>query len=185
MLKVLITGHTKGIGKALAECFANDGHEVIGFSRSEGNDIADAAVRDTLLNVLMGCDVFVNNAYVPIYQHELLESAYTMYSDTDKYIIHIGSKIIDEDPKKLENHEWFITYYNNKTKSQEFIEKNLYGAKTALRIINVIPGFIETDMTKHVDYKKIKVDKLANFVYDVFKMRNDFLVEEVKINPSK
>jgi len=184
-MKVLITGHTRGIGKALAECFTNDGHEVIGFSRSEGNDIANADVRSNLLTTLSDCDVFVNNAYIPDFQHELLESAYNIYKNSNKYIIHIGSKIIDIDPKSLGEDQWFTTYFDNKTKSQEFIEKNLYGRNTSLGIINVIPGFIETDMTEHVDYKKIKVDKLANFVYDVFKMRNDFLVEEVKINPSK
>ena len=34
-MKVLITGTSQGIGKAIAELFLNKGHEVIGIDRQE------------------------------------------------------------------------------------------------------------------------------------------------------
>ena len=37
--KIVITGHSRGIGKKLADYFYNSGHEVIGISRSKSNNI--------------------------------------------------------------------------------------------------------------------------------------------------
>lgn len=36
-MKVLITGTTQGIGKAIAERFLREGHEVIGIDRQPGS----------------------------------------------------------------------------------------------------------------------------------------------------
>jgi nucleoside-diphosphate-sugar epimerase len=38
-MKIAITGHTAGIGKALAEIYANKGHEIVGLSRRNGYNI--------------------------------------------------------------------------------------------------------------------------------------------------
>jgi len=38
-MKIAITGHKKGIGKAFAEQLSARGHEIIGISRSDGENI--------------------------------------------------------------------------------------------------------------------------------------------------
>jgi hypothetical protein len=61
-MKVVITGHTYGIGKALYEHFQTfGGWEVVGLSRSNGYDI-DADF-DKVVEVASGCFLFINNAY--------------------------------------------------------------------------------------------------------------------------
>ena len=45
-MKIAITGHTKGIGKAIADLYPN----VIGFSRSNGYDISKL---DTIENIII------------------------------------------------------------------------------------------------------------------------------------
>ncbi len=58
-MKIVITGHTQGIGKALFENFKE--HEVIGLSRSNGYDIDKNF--DAVVAAAQGCDLFINNAY--------------------------------------------------------------------------------------------------------------------------
>ena len=40
-MKILITGSSQGIGKAIAELFLNNGHEVIGLDRQDSTIIHD------------------------------------------------------------------------------------------------------------------------------------------------
>ena len=61
-MKVVITGHTWGVGKALYEHFQTFfGWEVIGLSRSNGYDI-DVDF-DKVVKAASGCFLFINNAY--------------------------------------------------------------------------------------------------------------------------
>ena len=57
-MKIAITGHTKGIGKACVDLFD---HECIGFSRSNGFDI-DKSIT-SIVRASKDCDVFINNAF--------------------------------------------------------------------------------------------------------------------------
>jgi len=43
---ITITGDTKGIGRAISAQLGNLGHQVAGFSRSNGFDIGSKIVRD-------------------------------------------------------------------------------------------------------------------------------------------
>ncbi len=81
-MKVAITGHKRGIGKACADLFTADGHQVVGFSRTDGFDIRDPDVRKRIVEQSMDADVFINNAsgYMPTEQsgirlHDLPEEA--------------------------------------------------------------------------------------------------------------
>jgi NAD(P)-dependent dehydrogenase (short-subunit alcohol dehydrogenase family) len=78
MLKVGITGTTRGLGKALHDHFVNKGCWVVAFNR--GSDIINNAV---------GCDLFINNAYG--IQTNLLNQ---LYANVGKMIV-IGSIVTD------------------------------------------------------------------------------------------
>jgi nucleoside-diphosphate-sugar epimerase len=61
-MKVVITGHTHGIGRALYEHFQTfGGWEVVGLSRSNGYDIDKDF--DKVVEAATGCFLFINNAY--------------------------------------------------------------------------------------------------------------------------
>ncbi len=66
-MKFAITGAKRGIGKACADLFTADGHEVIGFSQSDGYDIRDPDIRKNIVEQSLDADVFINNAsgYMP------------------------------------------------------------------------------------------------------------------------
>jgi nucleoside-diphosphate-sugar epimerase len=59
--KIALTGHTRGIGKALADIFTDQGHNVEGYSKSNGYDIGEQLVRNTILEQTKNFDIFINN----------------------------------------------------------------------------------------------------------------------------
>ena len=114
-MKVAITGHSKGIGKALADIFETNGHTVLGFSRSNGFDISESANRISILNKSQDADIFINNAYHPTGQLDLLKEIIEQWRYSNKIIINIGSKCImypTEDPNPLVE-QYQIEYKNN------------------------------------------------------------------------
>ena len=60
--KIVITGHTGGIGKAIYDKFTEVScHEIIGMSRSNGYDIESDF--DKVVEEAIGAEIFINNAY--------------------------------------------------------------------------------------------------------------------------
>jgi len=68
-MKIAITGHTAGIGKAFAEQLARRGHVIIGISRRDGENIRRVSHTATLIEP---CELFINNAQTGYAQTELL-----------------------------------------------------------------------------------------------------------------
>jgi len=98
-MKIAITGHTAGIGKAFAEAYSE--HEIIGLSKRDGNNI-----RNTLqiANAIEPCDVFVNNAQDGYAQTELLLEVHKRWANLDKHIIVISTMMTQQPvaPKSME-----------------------------------------------------------------------------------
>lgn len=89
-MKVAITGHTKGIGKALFDHFTAGGHEVLGFSRSNGYHLPQDYMN--VINAAKECDVFVNNAYSRDAQALILTQLCGIdWANQDKKIVNICS----------------------------------------------------------------------------------------------
>jgi nucleoside-diphosphate-sugar epimerase len=84
-MKVVITGHTQGIGQALYNSFKSAEWEVIGLSRSNGYDI-DADF-DRVVEAATGADLFINNAYRDQQQTKLVHAL----KDKVKKMIVMGS----------------------------------------------------------------------------------------------
>lgn len=71
-MKIVITGHTHGLGKALYEHFIKDlTNTVIGLSRSQGTDVSSSL--DKILEISKNCDLFINNAYSGSAQNNLVK----------------------------------------------------------------------------------------------------------------
>lgn len=85
-MKIAITGHTAGIGQALAEAYY--GNEIVGLSTREGNNI-----RNTLkiASMIEPCDMFINNAQAGYAQTELLIEVHSRWANTNKHIIVIST----------------------------------------------------------------------------------------------
>ncbi len=68
-MKIAITGHTGGIGKSFAQLLATKGHDIVGISRSGGENIRRIEHTASLIEP---CDLFINNAQSMFAQTELL-----------------------------------------------------------------------------------------------------------------
>jgi NADP-dependent 3-hydroxy acid dehydrogenase YdfG len=80
MSKVCITGTTRGIGKTLAEHFKQSGWEVIELNRG-----------DVIIESAIGCDLFINNAYIEGHQIDIFNQ---LYASVKKMIV-MGSVAAD------------------------------------------------------------------------------------------
>lgn len=89
MAKIAITGHSAGIGQALAQIYTDRGHEVIGLSRRNGFNIRNIP---KIIDKIQDCDIFINNAQVGFAQTEILFAAYKKWHGVEnKKIINIGT----------------------------------------------------------------------------------------------
>lgn len=157
-MKVAITGHSNGIGKAIADLYPNS----LGFSRSNGFDIAKAEDIQLIVEsvLAMDCDIFVNNAYHDFAQCDLLEAMFNHWKhDPTKTIVNIISR---------------ARYGLGKAKFYGQTKMELYSkAKTMMfspekrcRIININPGYVKTDMVSHVpdNVKMLTPEQLAEMI---------------------
>ena len=156
-MKVAITGHTKGIGKAIAGLYYTD--EVLGFSRSNGFDISDPETVSKIIAESAICDVFINNAYHDFAQCTLLDGMFELWkNDSTKTIVNIISRAKYGLGKAKFYGQTKIELYA-KAKSMMFSDKRC-------RIININPGYVETDMTSNVhgEYNMLTPEQLANMI---------------------
>jgi putative NADH-flavin reductase len=93
-MKIAITGHTAGIGQAMANQYQSRGHEIVGISRREGHNIR---VIPKVCALIEPCDVFVNNAQAGFAQTDLLFEMSKRWTQSRKHIIVI-STMMTQDP---------------------------------------------------------------------------------------
>ena len=155
MVKILVTGHTSGIGKHLYENLDGD---IVGASRS--NDKPITKISEWFDE---SYDLFINNAYDDsnfTAQSEALEYAYSKWKDnSSKMIISIGSNAPDWDGDN--------TYNKGKTLLDK-VNFDCYMETDGVKCSLVRPGWTDTPRVKDWwDGKKLKVDdilKVVNFI---------------------
>lgn len=107
-MKIIITGHTKGVGKRIYDYFSScPENEVIGISRTTGYDLTTDI--DKVVDIATGCDLFINNTCVDDAQLTLLTR---MYDKVSKMIV-LGSRMGDY------NHIFNTDYSHFKNKLKE------------------------------------------------------------------
>lgn len=161
-MKVVITGHTKGIGKCLYEKFVRQGHEVIGYSRSSGYDIESPEVRSQILKESSDANLFINNAYSPTGQTILLEEFIKQWSGTDKKIVNLSSKLSFFPLGKEQDLDDYII---QKQLQNKLIQERMFLGTP--HVLNVIIGLVDTEMSARFNSEKIPPEKIAILVYDL------------------
>lgn len=152
-MKIIITGHTRDIGKGLYDFLSENGHTVLGCSSSNGYDILTSEGQTEVLNLLESSDVLINNACVEFSQAQLLDKAIERFYDTDKKIINVGSRIAEigmpENPKYP---TWLTNYFSYKTALKEKYEEHKNDVMN-LQLEYVTFGYVltETIMSKYPD----------------------------------
>lgn len=179
-MKVVITGHTRGIGKAIAEVFSNNNFEIIGFSKSAGYDISDQSVRQQILNASVDADVFINNAYDHVGQTELLKGIIEQWEGTDKFIVNMSSKLVFFPGDPAAFGEFFETYIEDKKLQNKIISDRHHIALPML--LNVMPGLVETEMAGVFDAKKLEPSAVANTIFNLYKSKDSIAVQEIIVD---
>ncbi len=159
MQKVVVTGHTKGIGKSISNYFEQQGYLVVGFARSTGCDISKETDRQQILEELAEADIFVNNAYknFDTSQLELLKAAFGMWQDQSKLIINISSRAAGE---------MNTLYATTKLEQDNFCSQNRCQAP---RIINLKPGLVNTTRVANVPGNRLTTDQFVQMLDFILK----------------
>ena len=190
-MKIAITGHTHGIGKAFAEQLAERGHEIIGISRRDGENIRRI---EHTANIIDPCTLFINNAQSYYAQTELLYAVwkrwYTLASQ--HYIWNISTMMTEEPinstPEGLEDIE--MSQYRTQKLALEEATKQLQHKSSWPKISIIRPGAVETsDIKKEDEFKKScgeimeksDVDVWVSSVINTFAQHQNIHVSELSI----
>ena len=119
-MKIGITGHSKGLGKALFESLAIE-HDVVGFSRTNGYDIKSPFDRKKIVKESKDLDVFVNLVHNYFHQTDMLYEMHKSWTDQNKFIINISSIVVGQKDFGLRNYQ-MLEYKVHKTAVENMIE---------------------------------------------------------------
>ena len=144
-MKIAITGHKKGIGKAFAEQLAEKGHSIVGISRSDGENIRRTAHTASLIEP---CDLFINNAISFYAQTELLFEVWHRWQEQKEvhYIWNISTRVCenteDTQLKGLTMRE--SMEYRNQKMALELAHQQLNAQASNIKMELIRPGLINT-----------------------------------------
>ena len=178
-MKIAITGHTAGIGQALAQEYCLDGHEVVGLSKRDGNNIRNIP---KICDQIEPCDVFVNNAQAGYAQTELLFEMAQRWQGTCKHIIVI-STMMTQDPVSVLPGLDMLSYHQQKVTLEEMV-KQLRHQRLGISITIVRPGYIATQPGQTVP-PAADVDNWARVLLDVLAMAdaNQLNIPDISLGP--
>ena len=144
-MKIAITGHKKGIGKSFAEQLSARGHEIVGISRSDGENIRRTAHTASLIEP---CDLFINNAISFYAQTELLFEVWHRWQPIKEvhYIWNISTKLCENTEdifiKGLTMRE--SMQYRNQKMALELAHQQLDAQPSNIKMSLIRPGSVNT-----------------------------------------
>lgn len=158
-MKVAITGHTKGIGKSLYDALTDGGHEVLGFSRSNGYDIYYYSHQKRIIEESVDCDLFINNAWNGFHQVEIFEWIYKEWQDEQKTIVNVNSRARWGKSDSPDVYRTSKRELAKKANSAVLLDR-------CCRIINVSPGYVYTERVKNIvgDTPTLTVDEARDII---------------------
>ncbi len=151
-MKIAITGHRRGIGKAFADNLAARGHDIVGISRSDGENIRRGAHTASLIEP---CDMFINNAISFYAQTELLFEVWHRWQNIKEahYIWNISTKLCELD------HDININgltlresmQYRNQKMALELAHHQLNSQASNIKMSLIRPGDVRTQTWSNPD----------------------------------
>jgi len=164
--KIAIVGHTRGIGKAIADLYRKKNYTVVGLSGSNGYDLHCSQIE--IMEQLDDCQLIVLNAYAGRGQMNLLKRIYGRFVFEDKKVVVITSTSgtpAGEDEEFLDPE--YVEYCKNKKTLIEYIEQLQQELlNKPLSVYDVCPDVVDTDMTKGLweDLPKLRAEEVAEAV---------------------
>ena len=191
-MKIAITGHTHGIGKAFAEQLAERGHEIIGISRRDGENIRRI---EHTANLIDPCNLFINNAQSYYAQTELLYAVWKRWHTlASQHWIWNISTMMTEEPinstvEGLDDID--LSEYRTQKLALEEATKQLQHKSSWPKISIIRPGAVETsDIKKEEEFikscgevmEKSDVNVWVKSVIDTFVQHQNIHVSELSLS---
>jgi NADP-dependent 3-hydroxy acid dehydrogenase YdfG len=170
-MKISITGHTAGLGLGLFNYYTAKGHEVIGFSRTNGYDLAEDNNIIRIVKESTDCDVFINNAFHEFAQVKLLYFLNLIWEkDTTKTHVVIGSIAGDGVD------HFFKPYAIAKGAVDKTVSQLQVNAK--YRLINIRPGnFKKDNPNTSTGFFAPKIGKNSNILQNPSRIEMEDLIQ--------
>ncbi len=144
-MKIAITGHKRGIGKAFAESLAARGHDIVGISRSDGENIRRVAHTASLIEP---CDLFINNAISQYAQTELLFEVWHRWHEDKEahHIWNISTRVCEWDKDQAINGLTMreSMQYRNQKMALELAHVQLHQQPSNIKMQLIRPGTVRT-----------------------------------------
>lgn len=175
MATIAITGHSAGIGLALANIYQEKGHNIIGLSRRNGFNIRSVP---KIVNQIQDCDIFINNAQAGFAQTELLFAMFREWQHKEnKLIINISTMMTSEPLSPLPGLD-MTEYYVQKIALEESIKQLRY-YQTWPKLCLVKPGAIATQPGQTSPRPYANVDQWARRLVEILDCGTDLEIVEI------
>jgi short-subunit dehydrogenase involved in D-alanine esterification of teichoic acids len=92
-MKIAITGHTRGLGAEFKKAYEELGHEVSGYSRTNGYDLRNWSCMQKMLDQIADYDMFINVAKPDFVQTTVLYELWKRWKNQQRIIVNISSGI--------------------------------------------------------------------------------------------
>jgi len=174
--RVFVTGHTRGIGKAVCDLFTAKGYQCEGVSTSTGFDIVEDC--DRIVDMMKDFDYIVLNAYKDNSQKNMLKKIIKRYQDDNKKVAVITSTSgtpIGEDPDHdTPTYKKYCQDKKNLMAYIEAIQQDLFSHP--MNIYDVCPDTVKTDMSDGLweDWPKLSAEDVAECVWLCFTSKFNF-----------
>jgi nucleoside-diphosphate-sugar epimerase len=185
IMKISITGHTKGIGLAFANLYQQKNYLVNGFSRSNGFDITNPDAVDQIINQSQDADIFINNAHSwnqdAFAQTNLLFQLWESWQGKEKIIVNIGSSLTMRWEKGPSDSIIYRTAKKTLEESCDF----LWNQNAWPYVCLMVPCLTDTARTRHRnDTNKVDPQHFVNLVDHCLSIK-EFRIPVVKlaVNP--
>ena len=178
-MRIAITGHTAGIGKAFAEQLSHRGHSIVGISRREGENIRRIPHTASLIEP---CDLFINNAQTGYAQTELLFEVWRRWQGQQRYIWNISTMMIEEPINSQPDgqDDLVMSAYRNQKLALEEASRQLRFKDRWPQISIIRPGGVATQ-DQFDNTNKANVDVWVKSVIDIFSHNDNISISEISV----
>jgi NADP-dependent 3-hydroxy acid dehydrogenase YdfG len=177
-MKIAITGHSAGIGQALAKAY--HGNEIVGLSKRDGNNIRNIP---KIADQIEPCNMFINNAQAGYAQTELLFEMAKRWQGTRKHIIVISTMMTQDPASALPGLD--MDQYRVQKVALEEAVRQIRNRHIGIQLTIVRPGQVATQPTQTVP-PAADVDAWAKVLISILNMAeaNNLIVPEISLGPA-
>jgi len=185
-MKIAITGHTAGIGRALCQLLTNRGHEIVGLSKREGHNIR---VIPRMVQAIELCDLFINNAQAGYAQTELLYAIWERWQGQPKHIWCISTMMTQSpmDPPIPGQSMISMSAYRNQKVALEHACQQLRWKNHLPNITVIRPGGVATQPDQQSPWPYANVYAWSNNLLEIMinAANSQLGIQEISLGPVK